>query len=390
MKILMIAPQPFLEVRGTPLSVLGRLKALSILGHDVDLLTYHVGGSVSVPNVTIWRIPRIPFIQQVPVGPSLRKAFLDLLLMVEALGMLMRKRYDVIHTHEEASFFGILLARLFGVPHLYDMHSSLPEQLSNCDYTRFAPVIGLFRWLERRVIRGSQVIIAVCPALEEHVRRIHANARCVLIENVPPEVAPETVSAGNLAEFKAAYSLNGRQVIVYAGSFEPYQGLDLLIDGAVRVCGRHEDVLFLVIGGKPAQVQDYLRRVRSLGLDAQFRFLGTRPSADTLRAVASAHVLVSPRSRGMNTPSKIYTYLQAGKAIVATNIETHTQVLSSQVALLVEPTEKALAEGILHLLENPVAARQLGQRARSLFEQRYGVDRFVNKTSLALQQLGRG
>ncbi len=92
----------------------------------------------------------------------------------------------------------------------------------------------------------------------------------------------------------------------------------------------------------------------------------------------------------MNTPSKIYTYLQAGKAIVATNIETHTQVLSSQVALLVEPTEKALAEGILHLLENPVAARQLGQRARSLFEQRYGVDRFVNKTSLALQQLGRG
>jgi len=51
MKILMIAPQPFFEPRGTPFSVLGRLKAFSELGHEVDLVTYHVGQDVVIPKV---------------------------------------------------------------------------------------------------------------------------------------------------------------------------------------------------------------------------------------------------------------------------------------------------------------------------------------------------
>ena len=51
----MIAPQPFFEPRGTPFSVLGRLRALSELGHEVDLVTYHVGRDVPVANVRIIR-----------------------------------------------------------------------------------------------------------------------------------------------------------------------------------------------------------------------------------------------------------------------------------------------------------------------------------------------
>ena len=39
MKILMVAPQPFFEPRGTPISVYQRLEALSALGHHIDLLT---------------------------------------------------------------------------------------------------------------------------------------------------------------------------------------------------------------------------------------------------------------------------------------------------------------------------------------------------------------
>ena len=71
MKILMLAPQPFFEPRGTPFSVLGRLKALSALGHEVDLLTYHVGQDVDVPGAVIHRTPKIWFIKSVKIGPSL-------------------------------------------------------------------------------------------------------------------------------------------------------------------------------------------------------------------------------------------------------------------------------------------------------------------------------
>ena len=79
MKILMIAPQPFFEPRGTPFSVFGRLRALSQLGHDVDLVTYHVGASPAIPGVTIFRTTALRFIREIPIGPSRVKLFLDVL-----------------------------------------------------------------------------------------------------------------------------------------------------------------------------------------------------------------------------------------------------------------------------------------------------------------------
>src|SRR5687767_5262297 len=64
MKILMISPQPFFEPRGTPISVYQRLEALSALGHEIDLITYHVGKDVDFPNVKIHRVRNIKMIQR--------------------------------------------------------------------------------------------------------------------------------------------------------------------------------------------------------------------------------------------------------------------------------------------------------------------------------------
>jgi len=73
MKILMIAPQPFFEPRGTPISVYQRLAGLSNLGHTIDLSTYHIGEDVDFENVTIHRTISVPFIKSLKVGPSWQK-----------------------------------------------------------------------------------------------------------------------------------------------------------------------------------------------------------------------------------------------------------------------------------------------------------------------------
>ena len=384
-KILMIAPQPFFKRRGTPLSILGRLTALSTLGHQVDLLTYHLGETIHKPNVVISRIRRVPFIREVPIGPSIRKLFLDLLVCIKAFGMLTRNRYDMIHSHEEGSFFGVALARHFGIPHLYDMHSSLPEQLSNCDYSRFPPIIRVFEWLERRVINGSQVIIAICPSLVERVTRINPRIPCLLIENIPLEGDPGTVLDAEISRFRVAHSLSGRRIILYAGTFERYQGLDILIEGAAHVLRAHRDAFFLLMGGTDAQMRHYQRRVDDLGLGTHFRFTGLRPATEMPVALRCADILVSPRIQGTNTPSKIFEYLRAGRPIVATNIEAHTQIVTSEVAVLVEPRAAALANGILFLLENPGSALNLAARARSLYDRHYSLQTFIDKTEQALR-----
>src|SRR5688572_28743796 len=123
MKILMIAPQPFFEPRGTPISVYQRLEALSALGHEIDLITYHVGKDVNFLNVKIHRVRNIKKIQHVRVGPSRAKILLDVLIFFKPIRMLLAKPYDVIPSHDEASFFCMILAWIFRKRHIYDMHS---------------------------------------------------------------------------------------------------------------------------------------------------------------------------------------------------------------------------------------------------------------------------
>jgi glycosyltransferase involved in cell wall biosynthesis len=388
MRILMLAPQPFFEPRGTPFSVLGRLRALSDLGHEIDLVTYHVGADVSIRRVSILRIPALRFIRQVPIGPSWVKMPLDLLLFARALGLLLRKRYDLIHSHEEASFFGVVLARVFRIRHLYDMHSSLPEQLKN--FRRFRSLVPLFQSFERLVINASSAVISICPALAEHVNEINRGVPQVMIENVASNGDPYAVSEERLRTLKMTYTvLEGRTIVLYTGTFEPYQGIDLLLAAGPEVLRRRPDVIFCLVGGKAAQVDDYRGRARQQGLAASFLFTGARPAEEMPAFLRVADVLVSPRTSGTNTPLKVYAYLESGKPIVATALPTHTQVLDSTVACLVDPEPKALAEGILSVVQDPSVSRSLGAEARRLFERCYSFQQYLEKTALAVQMATR-
>ena len=383
MKILMVAPEPCFEGRGTPLSILARLRALSELGHEVDLLTYHLGLDIPIPGLVTYRTPNIGFISSVKIGPSLTKVLLDFLLLFKTVRFLLKRRYDLLHTHEEASFFGVVLAKAFRVPHLYDMHSSLAEHFR---YTWLRLLTRIFDWIERRVINSSDAVITICPALLEHVKQINGHVPQVMIENVAGEVNPTTIPDGNLKVFRSAYPrLHGHRIVLYAGTFEPYQGIDLLVASAERVVRRHANVMFVLVGGNPKQVRSYEEQVNELGLSSHFHFTGARPSEEVQMLVRRSEVLVSPRTHGTNTPLKIYSYLQSGKPIVATNLYTHTQVLNSDTAVLVEPNAGSLGEGILSVLEDAQLATSLSVNSRRLFETNYSFRAFVQLTEQALK-----
>jgi hypothetical protein len=185
MRVLMIAPQPFFTPRGTPFSIRGRIQALVALGHSVDLVTYHAGDDVSLPGLRIYRTPWIPWVRKVPIGPSYTKVFLDILLFGLALSRLLsqRQRYDVIHTHEEAGLMGAIFARWVRAQHLYDMHSSLPQQFANFNTHNYALIVKLFELLERFVICRADAVITVCPELSQRVATIDKDRPCFLIEN---------------------------------------------------------------------------------------------------------------------------------------------------------------------------------------------------------------
>ena len=135
MRILMIAPEPFFEPRGTPFSEFHRIRALTALGHQVDLVTYPFGQDVQMPGLRVIRSLRPPFVSRVKIGPSAAKFPLDALLTLTAFRVGLTGKYDVIHSHEEGGVIGVILSWILRVPHLYDMHSSLPQQLTNFAFT---------------------------------------------------------------------------------------------------------------------------------------------------------------------------------------------------------------------------------------------------------------
>lgn len=383
----MIAPEPFFEPRGTPFSEYHRIRALTALGHTVDLVTYPFGRHVDMPGLRIFRCLRPPLLRGIGIGPSWAKVPLDAMLSLTALRRVLSGKYDAIHSHEEGGLIGVILSGVLGVPHLYDMHSSLPQQLSNFQFTKSKLAEAALGWVERLVIRRSRVVIVICPQLEDVVRGIDAAVPTVLIENAPGSGDPPC--AGASAAVRAEYGLPPQTpVVLYTGTFEAYQGLDLLYAAARHVRTQRPDARFLMVGGQPEQVEQARADAAAAGVADVMVFTGQRPAEEIPRFLDAADILVSPRSRGTNTPLKIYQYLRSGRPIVATRLLTHTQVLSDDVSILTEASPEGFGDGILAAIADPRRAAEIGQAALNLADTKYSYEAYLDRTRRAYAAMG--
>ena len=383
----MIAPQPFFEPRGTPFSEFHRIRALTDLGHTVDLVTYPFGQDVNMAGLRVFRSWRVPWLTHVKIGPSLAKIPLDALLTLTAARRALSTRYDAVHSHEEGGVIGVVLAALLRVPHVYDMHSSLPQQLTNFAFTSSRLVRGVFLMLERLMVRRSRVVIVICPSLADTVRGIDARSHVVLIENAPGS-ADDEASPPAVAAVRRTLGLDARTpIVLYTGTFEAYQGLDLLFEAMAIVHAARPAVRLVLAGGKPDQVARAGEQARAAGIGDVTVFAGERPAGEIPAYLLAADVLVSPRSRGTNTPLKIYQYLRSGKPIVATRLLTHTQVLDDGTALLTDASTGAFANGILAALDDPERSAAIGAAAQRLAATKYSYAAYLERTRQACAAL---
>ena len=113
------------------------------------------------------------------------KLVLDFFLLFTVLRLLFKNRYDAIHTHEEACCFGAVLSRLWRIPHVYDMHSSLAQQFINFNVTKSQRIRKSCSFFEKRALKASDAIIAICPYRDDHVKSSGVNRRVFVIENTP-------------------------------------------------------------------------------------------------------------------------------------------------------------------------------------------------------------
>jgi glycosyltransferase involved in cell wall biosynthesis len=374
MRMLVISPQPFFTPRGTPFSVYYRALVMAEQGVEIDLLTYGAGEDVDIPGVRIVRIPRVRFLEPIPVGPSGKKIVLDMLMFLWTIGLLVKHRYSVVHAHEESVFWCRFLKPLFRFRLIYDMHSSLPQQLTNFKFTKSRFLIGAFKWLEDNALRAADAVITICPDLRDYALSTGLSGdRHLLIENsIFDDVRLKKKAAATSGGANVAQTFDPRfPVILYAGTFEAYQGIDVLVRAFAVVAAKRPDARLWLVGGTEAQVRRARELVTELGLADACVLTGVVPKAQALRYTADAAILVSPRLHGTNTPLKIYEQLASGKPLVATRIWSHTQVLDEKVCYLVDPEPQSMADGLLLALADLGRTTERPQNARALYEREY-------------------
>ena len=148
------------------------------------------------------------------------------------------------------------------------------------------------------------------------------------------------------------------------------------------------DARLVLAGGKPDQVDRARDRARAAGIEAVTIFAGERPAEEIPAYLLAADVLVSPRSRGTNTPLKIYQYLRSGKPIVATRLLTHTQVLERRHGGADGRHVRAsLPRAFWRRLTDRARAAAIGKQARLLADTKYSYEAYLERTRQACAAL---
>jgi len=384
MKILMIAPEPFFEPRGTPFSEYFRIKALGHMGHTIDLVTYPLGQDKQIKGLSIFRSFKPPFVKSVKTGPSISKIFFDFFLFFKVLGRLLRgkKKYDVIHTHEEACIMGAFFNKITKIPHLYDMHSSLVQQMTNFGFTKSKIIIGFFKWIEKKSLKNAASSIVICRALYDYASTITAKEKLTIIENFIDENPHSTdLDQERLNQVKKEIGKGEKKIIMYTGTLEKYQGIPLLIESMTHLPGNFRLVL---IGGKPKQIEEIKHLVETNQLTDRVLILGEKTPEEIPYYLGAANVLVSPRTLGTNIPLKIYAYLKSGIPLVATNLYTHTQSINQDIAILTDPDPGKFAAGILDAASEK--GKTISKNANAFCRENYSYERYLELIDQALKK----
>ncbi|MFW6089223.1 MAG: glycosyltransferase family 4 protein [Gemmatimonadota bacterium] len=361
LRVAKVAACPFPYPRGTPIRAYRMAEALAARGHHVNVVTYHLGEAVKSEALEVSRIPDVWWYRKVSPGPSIRKLLLvDPILAVKLWQVLRADRFDVIHAHHYEGLLLALAARgRLPLPIVYDAHTALATELPH--YSRLIPrsVSGLV----------GRLVDTVVPRFAEHTVAVTGSIRDYLVEHGVVDTANISV-IGNGVEPEFLRRAGERRSIdedrsvslAFAGNLAPYQGIDLLLDIFRRVRDRHPDARLLLI--TESDFGPYERLAQELGV--RYSVEVVRSDLTVLpRLLSTADVLLNPRPRCDGLPQKLLNYLAAGRPIVSF-ADSAPGLVHGQTALLAPTSDvDAFAGLVLRVLEQPLLADRLAERARA-------------------------
>lgn len=349
----------------------------------MDILTFHEGHDRDYDNVRIYRIPRVPGVSNIRPGLSLKKLICDGVFFCRFLPLILKNNYDVIHAVEESSFMAMVGRLLRRIPYIVDMDSLMSAQIVD-RYPWLTHVSPVLRWLESLPIRYAAMVVPMCDTFAQEAQKYIEPDDIVVLRDV--SLVSQSDGVSMTVSLRDELSMKGF-IVMYIGNLESYQGIDMLVKSFALARLEDDELNLVIIGGREEDIQKYKTLSRDLKIDTSTHFLGPRSVDDIGSYMSQANVLVSPRTQGLNTPMKIYSYLDSGVPVLATDLLTHTQVLNTSIASLVAPEQSAFAEGILHLKRNPESGARLADNAKKYVAREHSLAKFTQTVDLIYERM---
>ena len=364
--------------------------ALAARGHDVRLITRPDTQKPARDPYVYYGLPRHPrfAIEQAPVfGPQFarRLGYLSFALG-RALG---QARADVLFTRDLG--VAALLARLpaaMRTPLVYESHGYAPDVAAELPRLIATAKPASASKLAR--LSGREALVWREAAGYVTITRALAN---LLIERLGPrpnvEVIPDGVRLAADRRWSPAPE-SGPPIVAYAGHLYAWKGVEVLLEALARVPG----VRGLIVGGHDAEpdLPRVRERARELGLAERVEFTGLIPPATVPAALERATILVLPNlpstiSTHFTSPLKLFEYLSAGRAIVASDLPALREVLRDRENAVLVPAGRA--DALAAAIEDVIADRSLRDRlARTAFAEAtdYSWDRRAARLETLLQR----
>ena len=318
-----------------------------------------------------WRVVRAPRVSKAIAASAAAGA--DAALLRAALGAA-RSADAIYQRHVRFSLVGPLLARLSGKPLILEYNGS--EDFAARHWNPATPLSRRIGACESAALAAAARIVVVS---EVDYRSL--NGRGVDPERLilnPNGVDAKRFATGGGSDVRLRYGIGDDRLLVgFIGSFGPWHGAPVLARAFVEVAERIPGLHLLLVGAGH-ELEPTLQILRDADLDGRVTVTGQVLPREIPGHLDACDILVAPHVplpdgvEFYGSPTKLFEYMAAAKAIVASRLGQIGDVLEDGVsALLVDPGDAPmLAEALHRLAGAPELRRRLGATAR-----RHAIDR---------------
>jgi len=280
-----------------------------------------------------------------------------------------------------------LLARLKGVPFLFEVRDLWPEFAIAVEVLTNQTLIRLSLWLESFLYRHADRVITNSPGYETHVRQRGAR----YVELVPNGADPAMFDPLDKGEtFRNLYHLNDKYVVLYAGAHGMSNDLGVLLESASLLSDLPGIQIVLLGDGK--EKANLQAQADALNL-SNISFIASVPKDEIAGAMAAADACVAilkPVQAYKTTyPNKVFDYMCAGRPVVlAIDGVIREVVEAGDCGIFAAPGDPAaLAQAVRSLAGNPQRSREMGLNGRRYIEANFNRPLLAEKLALLMEDM---